>query len=39
MGKGQGVVGREVGDVWVRMHRGRKQQEGEVAVATSPSYK
>ena len=38
-GKGRGVVCREVGGVWVRKHGGRKQEEGEVAVATSPSYK
>ena len=38
-GKGQGVVSGRVGAVWVRMYGGRKQEEGEVAIASSPSYK
>ena len=29
----------EVGGIWVRMYGGQKEKEGEVAVATSPSYK
>ena len=46
MGKGQGVVYREVGGgrgkgqgVWREKSGGRKQKEGEVATAPSPSYK
>lgn len=45
-GKGRGVVCREVGGgggkgqgVWREKSGGRKQEEGEVAVASSPSYK
>ena len=30
-GKGQGVMCREVGGVWVRKYRGRKRQEGGLA--------
>mgnify|MGYP007102184350 CR=1 FL=1 len=29
----------EAGGIWVRKYGGRKQEEGEVAVASSPSYK
>ena len=39
MGKGQGFVSRELGGVWREKSGRRKRQEGEVAVASSPSYK
>ena len=38
-GEGQGAVCREQEAFGERWHGGRKQEEGEVAVATSPSYK
>ena len=38
-GEGRGVLCRGVGGVWREKSGRRKQKEGEVAVASSPSYK